>query len=127
MLLLALTASLVPPPAWADEAGRLVTSWYQRYLNRWPDRDGFQLYTNMLRRGWDPLDIEASILSSDENWKQSGSTLPGYVDTMFREAAGRRPAGPREFNFWLNRLRFEDRKRVTVDFLRDLRGERPWY
>ena len=84
-LLLAVVLTLVadlamPAPARADRAMRLVSAWYQRYLDRLPDPAGFRDWTDQLRRGVDPLIVEAGILSSDEYWRRAGSNAVGWVD-----------------------------------------------
>jgi hypothetical protein len=110
----------------ADRASRMVASWYERYLDRYPDPDGLRDWADKLRRGWDPLEVEAGILSSDEYWQRAGSNPAGWVDRLFRDATGR-PASVRDFRFWTDRARRADRKRVALEFLRQLNGDRPWY
>jgi hypothetical protein len=121
---LAISLSAVSPVR-ADRATRTVAAWYQRYLDRYPDPDGLRDWADKLRRGWDPLDVEAGILSSDEYWQRSGSNPAGWVDRLFRDTTGR-PPSVRDFRFWTDRARRGDRKRVAMEFLRQLKGDRPW-
>jgi hypothetical protein len=103
----------------------MVASWYQRYLDRYPDPDGLRSWADHLRRGGDPLDVEAGILSSDEYWERAGSNPSGWVDRMFRDTTGR-PPSLRDFRYWSERARRGDRQRIAREFLRGLSGERPW-
>jgi hypothetical protein len=112
-------------PVRADSASRQVAAWYQRYLDRYPDRAGLEDWADKLRRGRDPIDVEAGILSSDEYWARAGSNPGGWVDRLFRDTTGR-PPSVRDFRFWADRARLGDRKRVAKDFLRGLHGDRPW-
>jgi len=115
----------VAPPARADRAERQVVAWYQRYLDRYPDENGIRDWTEKLRRGRDPLDVEAEILASDEYWERAGSNPAGWVDRLFRDTTGR-PPSRQEFRFWADRVRLGDRKQIAVDYLRQLHGDRPW-
>jgi hypothetical protein len=124
--LLALVASFaVTPSARADRATRQVAAWYQRYLDRYPDQAGLNDWADKLRRGRDPIDVEAEILASDEYWRRGGSNPAGFVDRLFRDTTGR-PPDVRGFRYWADRTRFGDRKQIAVDFLRGLHGDRPW-
>jgi hypothetical protein len=125
---LALAAGLaVTAPARADRASRLVASLYQRYLDRYPDPSGMRDWSDKLRSGMDPVDVEAAILSSDEYWRRAGSTPTGWVDRLFRDTTGRPPAG-REFRYWVDRASDNgDLQRAARDFLIQLHGDRPWY
>jgi hypothetical protein len=124
--ILALVATAaISSPARADRAARQVVAWYERYLDRYPNDAGARDWVEKLRRGRDPLDVEASILSSDEYWRRAGSNPAGFVDRLFRDTAGR-PPGPGEFRYWVGRARSGDRKQIAVDFLKQLYGDRPW-
>ncbi len=125
---LALTAGLAfAPAARADRASRMVADWYQRYLNRYPDPSGMQAWVDKLRGGWDPLDVEAGILSSDEYWRNAGGTPEGWVDRLFRDTTGRPPAG-RDVGYWADQVRRSgDLQGVARAFLQSLHGDRPWY
>jgi hypothetical protein len=125
VVLTAVAGLAMPTPARADRAARQIIAWYQRYLDRYPDEAGLSDWTEKLRGGRDPLDVEAEILSSDEYWRRAGSDPMGWVDRLFRDTTGR-PPSPRDFRFWADRVRFADRKQIAVDFLRELNGDRPW-
>ena len=116
----------MPAPARADWATRQVIAWYQRYLDRFPDRGGLRDWSDQLRRGRDPIVVEAGILASDEYWRRAGRNPIGWVDRLFRDTTGR-PPPPRDHRFWADRLRFGDRQRVAEEFLRGLYGDRPWW
>jgi hypothetical protein len=119
------TGLAIPAPARADRAARMVTAWYQRYLDRFPNDAGARDWVDQLRRGRDPLLVEAGILSSDEYWRRAGSNPIGWVDRLFRDTTGR-PPSPWELRFWTDRARFADRERIAVEFLLKLHGDRPW-
>jgi hypothetical protein len=110
----------------ADRATRQVAAWYQRYLDRYPDEDGLRAWADKLRGGRDPIEVEASIISSDEYWRRSDYDPARFVDRMFRDTTGR-PPSERDFRSWVDRVRDGDRQQVAVDLLRSLHGDRPWH
>jgi len=95
-----------------DQAEQLVRGWYLKYLNRDVDPTGYQSWVNGLRSGTSPEMTLAGILSSDEYYMKGGSTPEGYVQTLFRDLAGRAPT-PREMDYWVRRVCTEPRNDVA--------------
>lgn len=95
----------------------LVQSWYEKYLGRPADPSGLSLYTNLLNNGWTDETVEQAILSSQEFYTDSGSTVAGFVTRLYGTVLDRAP-DQSGFAFWLGQLNSGvSRATVALDFL----------
>src|SRR5262249_61034075 len=80
-----------PPPAWpgsdpwgggflpGDPNAEMIDSWFRQYLGRSVDPASLSSRLMLLRRGADPLDMEAEILGSAEYWQRRGGNVVGFI------------------------------------------------
>jgi hypothetical protein len=80
----------------------VVADWYNRYLHRAMGAEAVG-WAQDLDQGQDPAKLLAGILGSDEYYIRCGSTIQGYISTLFADVTGRQ-ATAAEYNFWLSRL-----------------------
>jgi hypothetical protein len=112
------------PPSWGggwrpnDPNADMIDAWFQRYLGRSVDRGGLDSRLALLRRGADPLDIEADIIGSDEYWNRNGRSVAGFVRGLYRDVLGRDPNAP-EIRNWSARFTANrgNRSAVAREFL----------
>jgi hypothetical protein len=76
-----------PGDPWAD----MIDAWFRQYLRRSVDPGGLSSRLMLLRRGADPLDIEADIIGSGEYWERNGSNVVGFVRGLYADILGREP------------------------------------
>lgn len=93
-----------------------VRSWIKGYLHRQPTPSA-RTWIQSLRTGHSPRDVQSSILASDEYYRDAGGTNASYVRRLYADVIGRAPL-PAEINYWVGRLRYEDRKDVAHQMLR---------
>jgi hypothetical protein len=115
--LMVATFGLTAAPARADRADRQVRDWYKRYLQREAGAAS-RTWSDQLRQGADPTDVEAGILASDEYYDRHGGWEPGFVQGLYRDVLGRR-ASHAEVDLWLNALQnlYGDRHALATQFL----------
>jgi hypothetical protein len=95
----------------------LVQSWYHCYLGRVADPSGFQAWVQALRCGTPPVEVQASILASEEYYCRYGHTPQGFVTGLYQDVLGR-GACAQEVQAWVGRLvPCGDRQRLARDFL----------
>jgi hypothetical protein len=96
-----------------DSNADMIDSWYHRYLGRSVDSGGLSARLALLRRGADPLDIEADIIGSGEYWERNGSTVAGFVRGLYRDIL-QRDARPYEIAIWARRYVANEANRSAV-------------
>jgi hypothetical protein len=106
-VLFGVLAAAVPTAVQAQYAASaqsqaVVADWYNRYLHRAMGAEAVG-WAQDLDQGQDPTKLLAGILGSDEYYIRCGSTIQGYISTLFADVTGRQ-ATAAEYNFWLNRL-----------------------
>jgi len=108
----------------ADPYYALVNSWYQQYLRRTVDPDGLSVWVNMLRNGVAQEEVQASILGSDEYWRQQGGRHSSWIVGLYRDVLGRQPS-PQEVRIWDRHLHEYggDRDRMARIFLSEAANE----
>jgi hypothetical protein len=108
-----------------DPNADMIDSWYRRYLRRPADSGGLSARLALLRRGADPLDMEASILGSDEYWELNGSTLAGFVRGLYGDLL-RRDARDYEIRIWARSYAANrgNRSAVAREFIQASENER---
>lgn len=129
-IIFALGLMSVPGLTPSAEAGEcyqtdLVTSWYVRYLGRYPDFPGASGWVRALKHGAAPIQMEAGILASDEYYHRHGCSPRGFVHGLYEDILGRCPNG-REIDYWASQLgRCGCRKTVALQFLQAARSAPP--
>jgi hypothetical protein len=125
IVLTLLGAAVTAAPAVAQvpqNSDALVRSWYQRFLHRDVD-PGYIGWVNALNSGSSPTTVLSEILGSDEYYNAAGGTPQGFVQSLFRDIAGR-TATEREYRSLLPRLSFGNRNEVAYTLL--LRYPQTW-
>lgn len=102
--------------AYPDDPGQLVRSWYQRFLGREPDTQGFQTWMRSLREGQTPEAILAAMLASPEYFQRAGNTPTGFIQKLYRDLAGQEPT-QREYQYWAQRIAYGDRQDIIYALL----------
>src|SRR5262249_13138055 len=125
-LLLALAPGGAPAARAQDPQADLVRSWYQHFLNREPDPQGFAIFLGRLRRGDSPLDLQAEFLGSDEFFNNRGRDPAALVAGFHQTVLGTNPR-PEDVATWVRRLDRERGNRVNLAraFLRATAGQAP--
>jgi hypothetical protein len=100
-----------------DNSARLVRSWYQRFLQREPDRQGLSGWVEEVRRGTPPEAVLSGILGGTEYYDRCGDSPEGFVETLFQDLLGR-PPNQREFSYWVGRTAYESNQDVAYALLR---------
>jgi hypothetical protein len=103
------------PSAVPNDGRQLVQSWYQHYLGREPDT-GSLVWIHSLQTGHSPDQVLSTILSSQEYLMRAGGTRPAFLRQLYLDITGR-PPNEQEFNYWMNRMRFDSRKDVAYQVL----------
>jgi hypothetical protein len=80
------------------------------------DPSGLTTWTNALHSGSSPAFTLSGILGSDEYYARAGYSPQGFIRTLFADLTGREPTYE-DFNYWLRRLAFEDRRDVAYALL----------
>jgi hypothetical protein len=96
-----------------DPNADMIDSWFRRYLGRSVDSGGLSARLALLRRGGDPLDIEADIIGSGEYWERNGSNVAGFVRGLYRDIL-QRDARPYEIAIWARRYVANQANRSAV-------------
>jgi hypothetical protein len=105
-----------PFPGWGDPVS-LVDSWYRTYLGRSSLQDPYSsVWVSQLQGGTPAEAVLAAILASDEYYNRSGSSIQGFIQSLFRDVLGRQPT-PGEFDFWMRRAYTGDRKDIAYQLL----------
>jgi hypothetical protein len=112
------------PPQGGGSLRALVESWYQIYLRRPADPAGLTDYVNRLRRGAGQLEVQASILGSEEYFRLHGSRPRAWVAGLYADVLDRSPS-PREVQNWIQSLNRNggSRERTAVQFLNAAQAE----
>ena len=118
---LLLSSSLAPAQSYSSgsatpgETAIRSRSFIKGYLRREPtpsDTSSMQAL-----RGGSPEYVQSGILASDEYFTRAGGTGPAYVRQLYIDVLGRDPM-PAEMNYWVGRLRYENRGDVAYRLLR---------
>jgi hypothetical protein len=96
-----------------DPNADMIDSWFRRYLRRPVDSGGLSARLTLLRRGGDPLDIEADIIGSGEYWELHGSNVAGFVRGLYRDIL-QRDASLHEIRIWADRYIANEANRSAV-------------
>lgn len=72
---------------------RVVDAVYRTFLQRDPDRSGQEFWANRIRRGANPDEVRAQVISSNEYWTKSGATAEGFAAAIYQQVT-RTPATP---------------------------------
>jgi len=117
-------SSWIRPPSGPNSHRALVESWYQLYLRRPADPAGLRDNVDRLRRGVSPIDVQASILGSEEYFKLHGSRQRSWVAALYADVLDRSPSH-REVQNWIQLLQRAggSRERTAADFLRAAQPE----
>jgi len=104
-----------------EEARRIASGWYERFLGRAPDAaiPGWadQIEQQWLARAVYPVaNVLSQLLASPEYYQKSGGTPAGFVNHLHRDLTGR-PASEPEIRYWANRLYREPRANVALAML----------
>jgi hypothetical protein len=112
------------PPLGQNDQRALVESWYQLYLHRPSDPAGMRDYLDRLRRGADPLEVQAAFLGSDEYFRLHNSRNRSWVVALYADVLDRSPT-PREINHWVQSLNRSGGARdgTALEFLRAAQAE----
>jgi hypothetical protein len=116
----------------AEARGRLIDSWYQKYLGRGVEPFGLDTWQRFLASGQTYAANEALIGGSDEAFQRAGGTNQSWVVFLYQTLLGRNPSGGEEAS-WVNPLNALQisRPQVVIGFLRsvELTGNvvRGWY
>ncbi|HWB07817.1 MAG TPA: DUF4214 domain-containing protein [Pirellulales bacterium] len=95
-----------------EHAIEYLTTVYQVFLGRVPDAGGLQFWTQAMSRPGTPGQpsgsadekyVLAAILGSQEFYRDSGSTLQGWINALYEDLLGRAPDG-NGLRFWTNAL-----------------------
>lgn len=108
-----------PPPlqqALPQAQAALVRNWYLRFLNREPDPQGLNGWTNALLQGAQPAQVLTGILGSQEYYQRAGSTPEGFVVTLYRDLLYRDPSNP-EMVHWARRTALRGHTAVAYELL----------
>jgi hypothetical protein len=98
----ALSLPLLPAFAHAASNEELIRGWYRDYLGR-PVGPELQAWTQLLDRGLSPIDVQATILGSDEFYAQKGRDPQTYVMETLQSVTWSQPTAS-ELNRWTTRL-----------------------
>jgi hypothetical protein len=115
-----------------QDPAAVVTGWYQRFLHRDPDAVGLNDKAQDLVRTNDPAWVLATIVGSDEYYRNAGYDPASFIRTLFRDITGREP-GPRELNAYLARLNAASPIDVAYELIRrhpqalGVTSPRPYY
>jgi Domain of unknown function (DUF4214) len=115
---------MMPPPAWDPMADRaqMIAQWYEHYLRREPDAQGFRNWMAQLNMTTPEVAL-AGILGSDEYYRLWGATDPNFVAGLYADILGRQ-AGAAEVMNWAQVLAsHRDRARLAYDFMRAAQAE----
>jgi hypothetical protein len=109
----------------------LVASWYNRFLNRFPDARGLAGWVSLLRGGAPEWQVQAAILASPEFVAARSGTPDGFVRGLYQAVLGRTP-NFQEVRGWLIRLDMNggDRLATAGEFLQAAQTElalQNWY
>jgi hypothetical protein len=112
------------PPAGPNSHRALVESWYQLYLRRPADPTGLRDNVDQLRRGVSPIDVQASILGSEEYFKLHGNRQRSWVAGLYADVLDRSPSH-REVQNWIQLLQRAggSREKTAAEFLRAAQPE----
>src|SRR5262249_37124466 len=112
------------PPQGVNGHRALVESWYQLYLHRPADPAGLRESVERLRKGVDPLEVQAGILGSEEYYKLHGARPRSWVAALYADVLDRSPS-PREIQHWVQVLGRSggSRANTAVEFLRTAQAE----
>ena len=95
---------------------RIADEWFQLYLGRKPsDKEQAQTLQKM-RVGTNPIAIQATMLASDEYYKNHGNSTQGFIQGMFNDLIGRK-ATPAEVAMLQAQINGFGRYRFAVEFL----------
>lgn len=112
--------SLVPSPVAAQTGGeaKLVRDWYRDYLGRDPAPELLSAWTSSLQGGMSPVDVQASILGSDEFFLQQGRDRQTFVLETLQSVTWSEPTVA-ELRRWTDRLNDlqGDRYRVAREII----------
>ena len=102
----------------------LVQSWFQKYLKRRADQPAVRQFVGQLHQGVPQIDIQGTILGSDEFFNRYGRRNEEFVRGLYLDALDRQ-AGPAEIRIWVGRLREVggDRTELAKRFLRSAETE----
>jgi hypothetical protein len=119
-LFFAVPSSAQYPPPWQQALPQgqaiLVRNWYLRFLNREPDPQGLNGWTNALLQGSPPAQVLTGILGSQEYYQRAGSTPEGFVVMLYRDLFYRDPSNP-ELVHWARRMAFHGGPAVAYEIL----------
>jgi Domain of unknown function (DUF4214) len=125
-LVAAICILLTSPCAPARQSGEsdLVRNWFQRYLKRQPDPGALFLFTQQLQQGVPQIDVQGSILGSDEYFNRYGRRPDEFIRGLYQDTLDRQAGAP-EVKIWLDRLREVngDRSELAKRFLRSAQHE----
>jgi Domain of unknown function (DUF4214) len=94
----------------------MVNAWYHQYLGRGAEPGGLHTWVSALHCGAEPIDVQASILASDEYLCRHGHSEAGFVTGLYTDILCRTPCA-QEVHDWLCRLRaIGCRKRLALEF-----------
>jgi uncharacterized lipoprotein YbaY len=82
---------------------QLITSYYQKYLNRVPNQAELTAWLEYFARGKSVDDLPVTLLSSAEFYERSGGTDARFIEQMFLSVVQRRPSNE-EMTRWLQQL-----------------------
>jgi hypothetical protein len=105
-----------------DDPADLVRSWYERFLNREPDRSA-GIWIRMLQSGEALEAVLARILGSDEYYRVAHATPESFIQTLYQHLVygGQNPPGtpdrPPDYGYWLRLMRYESREDVAYKML----------
>ncbi len=102
----------------------IVQSWYQKYLKRNADPPSLHLFSSQLRQGVPQVDIQGTILGSDEYFNRVGRRPDAFVRGLYADVLNRNAGNP-EVVVWVQRLREVngDRTELARRFLRSAETE----
>jgi hypothetical protein len=102
----------------------IVQGWYQKYLKRNADPPSLYQFASQLRQGVPQVEIQGTILGSDEYFNRYGRRPDDFIRGLYADALDRRAGNP-EIRVWVQRLRDVngDRSELAKRFLRSAESE----
>ena len=102
----------------------IVEGWYQKYLKRNADPASLHQFASQLRQGVPQVEIQGTILGSDEYFNRYGRRPDAFIRGLYADALDRRAGNP-EVTVWVQRLREVngDRGELAKRFLRSAENE----
>jgi hypothetical protein len=102
----------------------IVQSWYQKYLKRNADPPSLHQFASQLRQGVPQIEIQGTILGSDEYFDRYGRRPDAFIRGLYADALDRKAGNP-EVLVWVQRLREVngDRSELAKRFLRSAENE----